>query len=68
MYVCVCNTVTDGEIRNAARRGVTSLADLRNELKVASGCGKCEDCARQILNEVLTEGLCLMDPLPAGTS
>ena len=52
MYVCVCNAVTDREIRKAAEGGATSLRTLREELGVATGCGRCARCARGILREV----------------
>lgn len=51
MYVCVCNAVTDRQIRAAAQRGARSLNDLSAELKVATCCGRCGDHARRILDE-----------------
>jgi bacterioferritin-associated ferredoxin len=53
MYVCVCNAVTDGEIRSAVQLGVRSLADLSATLGVATCCGRCADCARTVLVESL---------------
>jgi bacterioferritin-associated ferredoxin len=53
MYVCVCNAVTDGEIRGAVKLGVRSLADLSATLGVATCCGRCSDCARTVLAESL---------------
>ena len=51
MYVCICNGVTDRDIREAASRGASTLKDLRRELGVASDCGKCASCAREVLCE-----------------
>ena len=51
MYVCVCNAITDREIRNAVSLGATSLADLQATLGVATNCGRCGDCARDVLAE-----------------
>ena len=51
MYVCLCNKVTDRQIRDAARRGCSRLNDLRSELGVASCCGSCGDMAQEILDE-----------------
>ena len=51
MYVCVCHRVTDSDILEAASRGVTTLEDLGQQLKVATCCGRCSDCARNLLNE-----------------
>ncbi|WP_078118310.1 (2Fe-2S)-binding protein [Thiosocius teredinicola] len=55
MYVCVCNKVTDGQIRQAAERGVCSMDELHDELKVASCCGRCHDCAKRVLQTAVTE-------------
>ena len=51
MYVCICNSVTDRQIREAVDNGCDSMSKLRSELNVANGCGKCETCARQLLVE-----------------
>ena len=51
MYVCLCHSVTDKQIRKAASRGVDNLYELREELGVASGCGSCADMAEAILDE-----------------
>ena len=50
MYICVCNAVTEREIRHCARLGC-SLADLREQLGVGTGCGKCKHATKQILRE-----------------
>ncbi len=51
MYVCICQAVTDKQIRRAAARGVDNLYELREHLGVASNCGSCADQAQSILNE-----------------
>ncbi|XOZ32333.1 bacterioferritin-associated ferredoxin [Halomonadaceae bacterium KBTZ08] len=51
MYVCVCNQITDHEIRRAVEDGCSSMRQLRNELGVATQCGRCGTMARDILNE-----------------
>lgn len=67
MYVCVCNAVTDRQIRRAAVRGATTVEDLSRELKVATCCGRCRDCARAVLEEVLDAPDVLpIDALAAG--
>ncbi len=53
MYVCVCNQVTDGQIRRAAEAGVTSMESLQECLKVATCCGRCHDCASRVLRDAL---------------
>jgi bacterioferritin-associated ferredoxin len=51
MYVCICNAITDKQIRQAAESGVTSLWELQKQLGVASNCGKCGETAVDILRE-----------------
>jgi len=56
MYVCVCNAITDKQIRRAVRNGVSSLYELRGTLGVAAGCGSCARTAQEILDEEITSG------------
>lgn len=51
MYVCICHSVTDRQIRQAAAGGAATLDDLRRGLKVASNCGRCASCALAVLEE-----------------
>ena len=51
MYVCVCNAITDKQIRKAAESGTTDLWGLQAKLGVASGCGSCMEVASEILAE-----------------
>ncbi len=52
MYVCICNAITDTQIRQAAQSGVEDLWSLQKKLGVAAGCGSCKQMASEILNEV----------------
>ncbi|MDX4948002.1 bacterioferritin-associated ferredoxin [Providencia manganoxydans] len=64
MYVCLCEAVTDKQIRNVARKyQVTSLKGLRQILPVGRECGKCIRQTREILDEelALLEDLCIAD-------
>jgi len=67
MYVCICNGITDKQIRRAARNGVNSLYELRGELGVAAGCGSCAQMAEDILSEEQAErpGPRMYVPAPA---
>jgi len=51
MYVCVCQAVTERQVREAVQQGVSSMRGLREQLGVASECGRCARCAHGILKE-----------------
>lgn len=51
MYVCVCNAVTESDIRAARDRGIDSIDRLREVTGVASCCGACEETAHDVLAE-----------------
>lgn len=51
MYVCVCQAVTERQIRQAAHEGARTLKDLRRDLGVTRDCGRCAACARACLDE-----------------
>ncbi len=55
MFVCVCYAVTDGEIVSAVQNGCASMRDLRNELGVATQCGRCACHARDLLQQALLQ-------------
>lgn len=67
MYVCICKSVTDKQIRRAAARGVDNLYELRESLGVAAGCGSCAAEAQEILNDSAerSTGPRLYNPSPA---
>ena len=51
MYVCICNKVTDSQIKSAIRNGACTIGCLRQCLGVASQCGKCARLAKQMLRD-----------------
>ena len=51
MYVCICNGVTDRDIRQAADAGCRSLAELTMRTGCGATCGTCLDMAAQLLQE-----------------
>ncbi|MBJ7538476.1 (2Fe-2S)-binding protein [Marinomonas transparens] len=55
MYVCLCNGVTDREVKESIQQGATTLRELYQELNVGSQCGKCCQCAKKILNNELLQ-------------
>jgi bacterioferritin-associated ferredoxin len=57
MIVCVCNNISDREIRQAIELGLSSMAELHRELGVGTCCGKCVSYARQVLNDHIDAGI-----------
>jgi bacterioferritin-associated ferredoxin len=56
MYVCLCNGITDNQIRAEIRQGACTMRELRDRLGVAAHCGRCSQCARAILTESALDG------------
>ncbi|HET8871488.1 MAG TPA: (2Fe-2S)-binding protein [Aquabacterium sp.] len=48
MIVCVCHRISDREIRRIAQQGCESFDDLQIDSRVATCCGRCEACAREV--------------------
>ena len=51
MYICLCNGVTDRQIRQCAKSGVCSMSELECSLGVGVSCGRCREAAVEILQE-----------------
>ncbi|MDB5751731.1 MAG: putative bacterioferritin-associated ferredoxin [Ramlibacter sp.] len=48
MIVCVCRRVSDRDIARHVRAGM-NFDDIQFELGVATQCGQCEGCARDVV-------------------
>ncbi|MDR3453202.1 MAG: (2Fe-2S)-binding protein [Rhodoferax sp.] len=48
MIVCVCHRISDREIARHARAGM-GFDEIQLELGVATQCGQCEGCARDVV-------------------
>ena len=59
MYICICNAITERDVRECVRRGCCSVDELSVELGVGSGCGRCRTAAKEILDETRPEPLAL---------
>lgn len=53
MYVCLCNSVTDHDIRSAITEGCRSVPALCARLGVATRCGQCRTHTQELLRETL---------------
>ena len=49
MYVCLCNAITDRQIKDTVASGASSLSDLQAQLGVATCCGCCAELATSFL-------------------
>jgi bacterioferritin-associated ferredoxin len=48
MIVCLCQRVSDRDIRRAVQEGVRDFETLQDETAIARNCGCCLDCAREV--------------------
>jgi bacterioferritin-associated ferredoxin len=51
MYVCVCHGITERQIRRVVEQGASTLGDVQMKLPVGGCCGRCEDCARELIRD-----------------
>ncbi len=49
MYVCVCNAVTERQIRQAINEGARTTTQVRQKLDVERICGSCDGCLEDCL-------------------
>ena len=49
VYVCICNGVTDHQIREAASDGCRTVAELTMRTGCGATCGSCLDMAGDLL-------------------
>ena len=49
MYVCICNGITDHQIREAADNGCSTVTELTMRTGCGSNCGSCLDMAGELL-------------------
>lgn len=50
MIVCVCRRVSEKDITQHALEG-KGFDEIQFELGVAMQCGRCEDCAREVIDQ-----------------
>ena len=64
MYICLCNGITDREIRACADEGKFTMRDLEHCLGVGVSCGKCRAAAKEILDRSGADSR----PIPSGAA
>lgn len=52
MYVCLCNGVTEREIRQVAEAGCRTMSELTMRTGCGATCGSCIAMATQLLDEI----------------
>ncbi len=67
MIVCVCNRVSERDIAQAVRAGHHQFDAMCAETRVASCCGRCRDCARDVFDAACTRQS-VAGPVGAGPS
>ena len=61
MYVCLCHGISETRLQQAIHEGARSFEQLQSCTGVATCCGACEPCAREMLD---TETLASRAPAP----
>ncbi|RZL38008.1 MAG: (2Fe-2S)-binding protein [Rubrivivax sp.] len=56
MIVCVCHRVSDRDIAIAASSGCPDFEALQDDLRVATACGACRECACEVFEESRLQG------------
>ena len=55
MYVCICNGVTDRQIREAVDAGCASVSELTMRTGCGASCGSCLEMAAAMVAEMHAE-------------
>ena len=55
MYVCLCQGVTDHQIRDAIHEGCCSYRQVREHTGVGTQCGKCAGEAKKLVRQTLSD-------------
>jgi bacterioferritin-associated ferredoxin len=53
MYVCLCHGISERRLQEAIVDGARSFEQLQSCTGVATCCGACEPCVRQVLDKTL---------------
>ena len=54
MVVCICNSIRESEVRNAAREGATCPRSAYASMGRRPRCGQCLPFAREIIEDTVT--------------
>ena len=51
MYVCICHSVTEKDIKASIKNGAETIQDLQVMTGCATGCGSCLDYAEELIQK-----------------
>lgn len=68
MYVCICRSVTDEQIRREVCDGAHTLDEISRRLGVATGCGRCRAFATVVVSEARNYGDTILNSPEPGLS
>lgn len=55
MIICICHRITDRDITREVCSGTRCFEVLQDDIRVASSCGCCHDCAREVFDSACAE-------------
>ncbi len=55
MYICLCEPVTDRDIRTAVQTGCRTLRDVAGQLGCCRDCGRCAKAAKEVIDATHAE-------------
>jgi bacterioferritin-associated ferredoxin len=58
MIVCLCHRVSDRDIHREVATGTHCFEVLQDQTRVASSCGSCHDCAREVFDSACAVARC----------
>lgn len=53
MFVCICKSVTDHQIKDAVETGVSSFEAMQSHLEVSTVCGGCACEVKRVIEHKL---------------
>ena len=57
MYVCVCNGITEKQIRREVMNGAATYDEIQARLDVGLCCGTCKETALSVIDETIQQNL-----------
>jgi bacterioferritin-associated ferredoxin len=68
MYICLCEPVTDRDIKAAVSTGCRNVRDVAGQLGCCRDCGKCVRAAKEVIDEARADlrALVAHAPLASG--